>query len=135
MSDLLCKHEVYQVVGAALEVYNTLGAGFLEAVCQEAMEIELGSRGIPFEPQKEFLIAYKAQSLKKTYTADLVAFRKVIVELKALDCLSGKEQSQVINYLKASGMEVGLLINFGNPSKLEWQRLILSGKRVPPEEG
>jgi GxxExxY protein len=133
MDELLCKHEVYQVAGAALEVYNTLGAGFLEAVYQEAMEVELRSRGIPFESQKEFIIAYKGQYLEKTYTADLVAFGKVVVELKALDALSGKEQSQVINYLKASGIEVGLLLNFGNPQKLDWQRLVFSKRQSRPE--
>lgn len=129
MTELICKQEVYDLVGAALEVYNTLGTGFLEAVYQEAMEIELGSRGIPCEPQKELRIRYKGRDLKKTYTADFVAFGKVIVELKALDALTGKEDSQLINYLKATGIEVGLLINFGRHDRLEWKRLIWTEQR------
>jgi len=126
MTELLCKEEVYAVVGAAMEVYNTLGPGFLEAVYQEAMEIELEERGIPFEPQKELRIIYKGRRLKKSYVADFVVYGKVIVEIKALDRLTTHDEAQLLNYLKATGVEVGVLINFGAPGKLEWKRRVLT---------
>ena len=96
---------------------------------QEALEIELGERRVSFEPQKELRIRYKRRVLKKTYTADLIAFGKVIVELKALDKLTSREESQLLNYLKATGLEVGVLINFGAEDKLEWKRLVKTKKR------
>ena len=129
MSKLLCKNEVYAVVGAAIEAYNELGAGFLEPVYQEALEIELAERRVLFEAQKELQIRYKGRLLKKTYQADVIAFGKVIVELKALDQLTSREESQVLNYLKATGLEVGLLINFGAEGKLEWKRFVMTRKQ------
>ena len=125
MSELLFREEVYAIIGAAIEVKKVLGHGFLEAVYQEAMEIELQSRGIPFESRKGFEIVYKERRLNKTYEADLICFGSIIVELKALNRLSGTEEGQILNYLKATGLRVGLLINFGNPGKLEWQRFVL----------
>ncbi len=88
------------------------------------MEIECQRKGIPFVSQKNLIIRYKDIVLNKQFTADLVCFDCVIVELKALDRLSGKEDSQIINYLKATGMKVGVLINFGSRGKLEWKRFI-----------
>jgi len=124
MTGLIFKEEVYAIVGAAMEVHRVLGPGFLEPVYQEAMEIESTVRAIPFEPQQTIIIHYKGHRLKKEYIADLVYFDKIIVELKALDCLSGKEESQILNYLRATGMKVGVLINFGSTSKLEWKRFV-----------
>lgn len=124
MTNLLFKEEAYAVVGAAMEVYNQLGPGFLEAVYQEALEIELSDRGIPFVSQKELRVLYKSRPLKKTYSSDLVCYDKIIVELKALDRLTGKDTAQVLNYLKATGFRLGLLINFGNSEKLEWERRV-----------
>jgi len=124
MTDLLFKDEVYALVGAAMAVYNQLGLGFLEAVYQEALEIELAERGIPFVSQKELRILYKGQPLKKTYISDLTCYEKIIVELKAIDRLTGKDTAQLLNYLKATGLRLGLLINFGNVEKLEWERRI-----------
>jgi GxxExxY protein len=128
MPALIHKDEVYGIVGAAFEVYNVLGAGFLEAVYQEALEIELTNRGIPFVSQKELRIFYKGQPLRKTYTPDFVAFEKIIVEIKALDHLTTREQAQLLNYLKATGFEVGVLINFGAEAKLEWKRMAKTQK-------
>jgi GxxExxY protein len=125
MTELLYKEEVFAIVGAAIEAHRELGSGFLEAVYQEALEIELESRKIPFKARKELAISYKDRQLKKAYEADLVCFEKIIVELKVLDKLSGKEEAQVLNYLKASGLRVGLLMNFGAHGKLEWQRYVL----------
>jgi len=124
MTQLLLKDEVYAVVGAAIEVHRELGDGFYEAVYQEAMEMELASRGIPFEAQKSLPIYYKGRRLKKEYIADLVCYDQVVVELKALDKLAKKEESQILNYLKATGLRVGLLINFGSTGRLEWLRRV-----------
>jgi GxxExxY protein len=126
MDQLVFREEVYAVVGAAIEVHRELGAGFLEAVYQEAMERELVLRGIAFESQRELAIQYKDQALAKSYVCDLLCFDNVLVELKAMDRLSGREEAQVINYLKSSGLSVGVLINFGAHGKLEWRRLVKS---------
>ena len=123
-TELVLKDEVYAIVGAAIEVHRELGAGFLEPVYQEAMEIELRSRNIPFESQKRLVICYKGHQLQKDYVADLVCYGQVIIELKALDRLSGKEEAQLLNYLKATGLRVGLLINFGSAGRLEWKRFV-----------
>jgi GxxExxY protein len=124
VTELLYRDEAYAVIGAAMEVYNQLGPGFLEAVYQEALEIELSERGIPFVSQQELRILYKERPLKRTYTPDLVCYDKIIVELKALDRLTNKEMAQVLNYLKATGFRLGLLVNFGNSDKLEWERRV-----------
>jgi GxxExxY protein len=100
------------------------GDGFLEAEYQEALEIELSMRGIPFEHQTSLAIHYKGKRLSKEYLAELICYGKIIVELKALDQLAGKEAAQIINYLKATRLRVGVLINFGNPKKLEWKRFV-----------
>ena len=118
------KEEVYEIVGAAIEVHRVLGPGFLEAVYQEAFEIELRQREISFVAQKRLEIVYKEHVLKANYIADVVCFDQIIVELKALERLSGREKAQLLNYLKATGMQVGLLINFGSSGKLEWKRYV-----------
>ena len=126
MVELVLRDEVYAVVGAAIEVHRELGAGFLEAVYQEALERELALRGIAFEAQRELVIHYRGQPLSKLYVCDLLCFDNVLVELKAMDRLTGREEAQLINYLKAAGLPVGLLINFGAHGKLEWRRLVKS---------
>ena len=128
MAELLFKDEVYAIVGAAMEVHRVLGCGFLEAVYQEAMGIELAGRKIPFLPQVELPIQYKGRVLKKSYLVDFVAYEKIIVELKAQEQLFSRDEAQILNYLKASGKEVGVLINFGAES-LQWKRIVLSKKR------
>ena len=119
------REEVYTIVGAAIEVHKELGPGFLEAVYQEAMEHELGHRGIAFTSQEPLKIKYKGQELASHYYADLLCFGQIIVELKALNRLSGQEEAQVLNYLKATGLKVGLLVNFGSHGRLEWKRLVM----------
>ena len=123
--ELIFKDEVYAIMGAAMDVHRELGSGFLESVYQEALEVELTRRQIPFESQKPIRIIYKEEALKKEFVADLICYRKIIVELKAQDNLSGKEEAQVLNYLKATGMKLGLVINFGSHPRLEWKRLVL----------
>ena len=124
-TELLYEEEAYAIVGAAMEVRNQLGFGFLEPVYQEAMEIELRSRAISFIAQSKLQITCKGQLLKKEYIADLVVLDSVIVELKALDQLAPHDEAQLLNYLKATGKKVGSLINFGSHHKLEWVRRVL----------
>ena len=122
---LVFKKEVYDIVGACFEVYNERGAGFLEAVYQECLQIELELRGIPFQSQIEFPLAYKGRQLKQTYRGDLLCYGHVLVELKAVSELANEHRSQVLNYLHASGCRVGLLVNFGHCPDLQWERLVV----------
>ena len=115
--------ETYNVIGAAMEVYNVLGYGFKEEVYQEAMERELTLRDIPFERQKIINIYYKEERLQRSYQADIVCYDKIIVELKALPKLSSECEQQLLNYMKATKMEVGMLINFGSSSGIEHKRM------------
>lgn len=122
---IIYKEESYKVVGAAFKVYNALGHGFLEAVYQEALEIEFQRQGIPYEREKELKIKYEGVELKQTYKADFVCFGKIIVELKAVNALDDAHRSQVYNYLHATGYKLGLLLNFGNSDELEKERTVL----------
>lgn len=112
----------HAIIGAAMEVHGILGNGFLEAVYQEALGMEFSKRGIPFAQQVELPVTYKERVLNASYRADFVCFEEIIVELKALTVLGNSEQSQVLNYLKASGRKLGLLLNFGSQS-LQYRRI------------
>ena len=114
----------YAIIGAAMEVHCELGCGFAESVYQAAMELELAAKTIPFSRQVELVVAYRGQTLPCTYKADFVCFESIIVELKALSQIGGIEDAQVLNYLKAAGFHVGLLLNFGARS-LQYKRLVL----------
>ena len=121
---LIYSRESYAINGAAMEVYNQLGHGFLEAVYQEALEREFLSRGIPFEREKLLTISYKGENLKQTYKADFVCFGKIIVELKAVSELTDAHRSQVYNYLHATGFYLGIILNFGSSDGLERERIV-----------
>ena len=123
VTELLHSELTYEIIGAAMEVHATLGPGFLESVYQEAFAIELLSRKIPFDTEKRIDIIYKGVKLEKHFVADFICDNHVIVEIKALSALTNEHQAQVLNYLKATGIKVGLLINFGSNS-LEHTRLI-----------
>ena len=121
--DLLYKEESYKIIGAAMEVHKELGAGFLESVYQEAFELELQKQNIPYVREQLLNVFYKGQKLKKRYSADFVCYDKIIVELKALGELNTEHEAQILNYLKTSGLKLGLLFNFGSKS-LQYKRLI-----------
>lgn len=122
---IIYKEESYKIVGAAFNVYNILGSGFLEAVYQEALEIEFQRQGIPFTREKELKIHYNGIELKQTYKADFICYDKIIVELKAVNTLEDIHRTQVFNYLHATGYKLGLLLNFGCSNELEMERVVL----------
>lgn len=117
------KNETYRIIGAAMEVHNELGHGFLEEVYQEALEIEFSEREIEYDREIPLAINYKKKILKKKYIADFICFDEVVVELKALSELCSDHEAQILNYLKATDKKLGLLINFGK-SKLQYKRII-----------
>ncbi len=116
-------HITYKIIGAAMEVHKELGCGFLEGVYQEALAREFRIQGIPNKAQPIVDIKYKGEALDKKYQPDFTCYEEVIVEIKAINTLSGIEEAQLINYLKATGLKVGLLLNFGSKS-LEHKRFI-----------
>ena len=122
-SKVLFKEECYAIQGAIFDVYREMGCGFLESVYQECMEKELRKREIPFVSQQELTLAYKGERLQQTYKPDLVCFNQIIVELKAVKTIAPEHKTQLINYLKASGIKLGLLVNFGAYPKATITRL------------
>lgn len=123
MPELLFKQEVYNIVGAAMEVHNVLGPGFLEAVYQEALAIEFRLRGIPFVEQHPLQLEFKGHPLKCKYVPDYLCYEEIIVEIKAIKQCGPNEEAQIINALNAAKQRVGVLINFGEPS-LHWKRYV-----------
>lgn len=124
MKDYLYTKETYEIRGAIFAVHKELGCGFLERVYQDALEYEFRERGIPYEREKEIQVPYKGHPLGEPYRADFVCYGKIIVELKAVKELEDIHRAQVLNYLKASGMKLGILANFGERF-IHPERLIL----------
>ena len=124
MGKLELEEETFQICGAAFEVYREMGSGFLEPVYQECMEKELRRRAIPFESQCALMLSYKGESLDHSYVPDLICYGSIIVELKAVKEMTPEHQAQLMNYLKASGLKVGLLINFGSHPKIQIERVV-----------
>ena len=124
MGELLLADEVYAVAGAAMEVFNELRGDYLEAVYQEAMEIELGLRAIPFRPQVGLPIYDKGRKLNKKYVTDLPCHERLIVEIKVAGRLTTRDEAQLLNYLHVTKLRAGVLLNFGPPHKFAWKRLI-----------
>ena len=123
-SEFLFKEETYEIIGICMDVHRTLGHGFLEIVYKDAIEFEVRKKGLPYNREKEYTIEYKGIILPHKFFADFVLFDKIILEIKAAEGgLADDQIAQTINYLKASGCKIGLLVNFGH-SKLEYKRLI-----------
>ena len=129
MVNLIYKQECYAIIAACFDVHKELGVGFLEPVYQEALAREFALKCIPFEQEVSLNIKYKNFTINKKYIADFICYNKVIVELKALSNLGGEHEAQVINYLKATGFELGILINFGT-KRLSYKRLVLTSNYI-----
>jgi len=125
MTKLVHADETHALLGACFEVYKEKGCGFLEAVFQECLEMELTDRGLPFQAQPQLSLQYKGRSLKQKYQPDFVCFGKVILEIKAVSKLTDEHRAQLHNYLKATGLRVGLLVNFGHFPLVEYERIVL----------
>ncbi len=124
--ELLHRDECYRIVGACIAVHKDKGNGFAGPVYQDALEIEMEMEGIPFDAQRNYIIHYRGRPLRHTYTPDVLCFDSIIVELKAAKCLTDEHRAQVLNYLKVTGHQLGLLVNFGSSARLEWERIVLT---------
>lgn len=125
MNELIYRDESYKIMGACFEVYKEKGCGFLEAVYQECLEMELTDQGVPFVAHLGLRLGYKGRQLKQTYTPDFICHDKIIVEIKAVSALTDEHRAQVHNYLKATGHRLGLLVDFGHYPKVESERIAL----------
>lgn len=123
--NLILKKEAYAIIGACMEVYNNLGAGFLESVYQESLAIEFNLRELPHISQPNVSISYKERLLELAFRPDFTCYDQIIVELKAVSVLTGDHRAQVLNYLNATSYRLGLLVNFGQHPDLRWERLVL----------
>lgn len=124
--DCILKNETYQIMGACFSIYKEKGNGFVEPVYQDSLEIELGYLGIPFDAQRIYPLFHRGTRLNHSYTPDLLCYNQIIEELKAVKSLADEHRAQLINYLKVTGLQIGLLVNFGAFPKVEWERIILS---------
>ncbi len=116
MNGVLFKEESYKIIGCCLEVYNELGPGFLEVVYKDALEVEFQLNNIPYSREKVFEIKYKGRLLPRRYQADFVVYEQIILEVKHIKSLSGDNLAQTLNYLKVTGLKLGILANFGEGS-------------------
>jgi len=123
MTEIIYKKESYAIIGACFEVYNEKGCGFLEPVYQECLGIELEYQQIPAISKPSLTLSYRGRILTQRYAPDFVCFEKIIVELKAVFALTDEHRAQLLNYLHATGFELGLLVNFGHYPKLEYERI------------
>ncbi len=117
------KEQTYRIIGACFEVYKEKGCGFLEAVYQECLELEFGLQGLPFAAKKPVSLEYKGRRLRQTFEPDFICLDEIVLELKAVSVLADEHRAQLLNYLNATGHEVGLLVNFGHYPQLEFERL------------
>ena len=132
-TEILFKEESYKIVGACFEVYREKGCGFLEPVYQECMEIELRLQGIPFVDKKPLLLEYKSCPLISTYQPDFICYEKIVLELKAATELADEHRAQLHNYLKATGLKLGILANFGHYPKAQIERIVAEKGRYARE--
>jgi GxxExxY protein len=132
--DIVFRDESYKIIGACFAVYKEKGNGFLEAVYQECLALEFSEQRIPFVGQPKLRLKYKGQDLRQSYEPDFECYGQIIVELKAVKNLADEHRAQIINYLKATGKQLGLLINFGHFPKIEHERFVNQSSRVTRED-
>ena len=123
-AEILFKAESFKIIGACFEVYNQMGHGFLESVYQECLALEFADQGIPHSEHPQLKLKYKAKPLKQGYQPDFLCFDEIIVEIKSAKALTDEHRAQTINYLKATGKKLALLVNFGHYPKLEYERFL-----------
>jgi GxxExxY protein len=133
MTELICKKESYAIVGACFEVYNEKGCGFLEPVYHECLAIEFEYQRIPAISKPALTLSYRGRTLLQTYNSDFIRHQKIVLELKTVSKLIDEHRAQILNYLNATGFELGLLVNFGHYPGLEHER-IAKTQRVKPKE-
>jgi GxxExxY protein len=126
MTEIIYKEESYKIIGACFEVYNDKGCGFLEPVYQECLGLEFEYQTIPFGSQAELELKYRDKKLGQKYKVDFVCYGKIIVEIKAVSQIIDKHRAQLLNYLNATGFQLGLLVNFGHHPQLEYERIVLT---------
>jgi GxxExxY protein len=124
MADPIYKEESYKIIGCCMDVHRELGKGHDELIYKDALEIEFNQRGIPFSRERQYVVTYKGVVLPHRYFADFVIMEKIILEAKAIECLTDAHIKQTLNYLAASKLKLGLLVNFGEES-LSYKRVVL----------
>ncbi len=125
MGKLIFEEEAFAIRGAVFDVYREMGAGFLEVVYQECLEREMSIRAIPFTSQKELGLIYKGEELKQIYKPDIICYEKIIVELKAVKEIASEHKAQLFNYMRATGLRLGFLVNFGSHPKATIERIVI----------
>jgi GxxExxY protein len=126
VSDLIYAKECYQIVGACFEVYDEKGCGFLEPVYHDCLELEFRLQKIGFLHEPDLRLTYKGQPIRHEYSPDFTCWDKIVLEVKAAENLTDEHIAQVLNYLNATGYELGVLVNFGHYPGLEWKRVVHS---------
>ena len=129
-TELLYPQESFEILGAGFDVYNDKGSGFLEPVYHDCLEIELGLRQIPFTHEPALPLTYKGRLLRRTYSPDFTCYEKIVLELKACRALTDEHVAQLLNYLHATGYQLGLLLNFGHYPRLEYKRVVRSPSAI-----
>ena len=133
MTKIICKEESYAIIGACFEVYNAKGCGFLDGVYHECLAIEFEQQRIPAISKPSLTLSYRGRTLVQTYNPDFICFQKIVLELKTASKLADEHRAQLLNYLNATGFELGLLVNFGQYPGLEYER-IAKTQRIKPKE-
>lgn len=123
MSEVIFRQECYKIIGACMSVHSAMGSGFLEKVYQECLRIEFDLAELPYREQAPIDIHYRGHKLDSQYCADFLLYDSIILEIKSLKSLSSEHEAQLLNYLAATSLPLGLLVNFGSPGKLEYKRL------------
>lgn len=128
---LIYEEQSYAILGACFEVYSAMGSGFLESVYQECLSLEFAARGVPFVARLPLQLSYKQQPLTQQFQPDFVCYEQIVVEIKAVRDLADSHRAQLHNYLKATGLQLGMLINFGHSPRLAFERVIRSADTAP----